>query len=115
MAGIDDQNNWMIKKQIINSAWYEKYAWSYYWATTTMLTVGFGDLSATTYKEAIIMVLIQTISVMALAYNINCIGTLINNIRSQDLEKSKNFKVFRKLAKNNDVSEDLEWRINNYI
>jgi hypothetical protein len=52
---------------------------------------------------------------MALAYNINCIGTLINNIRSQDLEKSKNFKVFRKLAKNNDVSEDLEWRINNYI
>ncbi len=58
MAGIDDQNNWMIKKQIINSPWYEKYAWSYYWATTTMLTVGFGDLSATTYKEAIIMVLI---------------------------------------------------------
>lgn len=55
------------------------------------------------------------ISCIALAYNINCVGNLINNIRSQDLEKSKNFKVFRKLAKKNDVSEDLEWRVNNYI
>lgn len=50
-----------------------------------MLTVGFGDISATTYKQAIVLTMIQTISCMALAYNINCIGTLINNIRSQDL------------------------------
>jgi len=44
---------------------------------------------------------------MALAYNINCVGTLISNIRSQDLEKSKNFKVFRKLAEKNNVTDDL--------
>lgn len=31
------------------------------------------------------------------------------------MEKSKNFKIFRKLVRKNDVSEDLEWRINNYI
>lgn len=41
---------------------------------------------------------------MCLAYNINCVGTLISNIRSQDVEKSKNFKIFRKLSKKNDVS-----------
>ena len=29
---------------------------------------------------------------------INSVGTLINNIRSQDLEKGKNFKIFRKLS-----------------
>lgn len=55
------------------------------------------------------------ISCICLAYNINCVGTLISNIRSQDVEKSKNFKIFRKLVRKNDVSEDLEWRINNYI
>lgn len=44
---------------------------------------------------------------MALAYNINCVGTLISNIRSQDLQKSKNFKVFKKLAEKNNVTDDL--------
>jgi hypothetical protein len=50
-----------------------------------MLTVGFGDLAATNYKEAVILTLIEMISCMALAYNINCVGNLISNIRSQDL------------------------------
>lgn len=42
-----------------------------------MLTVGFGDLAAANYKEAICLVLIETVSCMALAYNINCIGNLL--------------------------------------
>jgi hypothetical protein len=48
MANIDDNNNWMIKKNIIYQTWSSKYIWSYYWGTTIMLTVGFGDLAATT-------------------------------------------------------------------
>lgn len=50
MATIDDSTNWMIKKGIDDNQWYERYAWSYYWATTIMLTVGFGDIAATNYK-----------------------------------------------------------------
>jgi hypothetical protein len=80
-----------------------------------MLTVGFGDLNATNHEEAIVLTMIETISCIALAYNINCVGMLISNIRQQDLEKGKNFKVFYKLSRKNDLTEDLEWRINNYI
>jgi len=35
---------------------------------------------------------------MCLAYNINWVGTLISNIRSQDIEKGKNMKTFRQLS-----------------
>ena len=35
---------------------------------------------------------------MCLAYNINTVGTLISNIRSQDIEKSKNYKTFKQLS-----------------
>lgn len=115
MAGVSEDDNWMNYKNIHSAFWFEKYAWAYYWATTMMLTVGFGDLTATNYKEAMILTLIEMISCIALSYNINCVGTLISNIRSQDLEKGKNFKVFYKLSRKNDLSEDLEWRINNYI
>jgi virulence-associated protein VapD len=92
-----------------------KYVWAYYWAVNIMLTVGFGDLCATTYLEALCLIFIEIISVMCLAYNISWIGTLISNIRAQDLEKGRNFKTFRQLSDKYALSSELEWRISNYI
>jgi len=63
-----------------------------------MLTVGFGDIHANTHQEAICLVLIEFVSVICLAYNVSWVGTLIGNIRAQDLEKGKNFKTFKQLA-----------------
>jgi hyperpolarization activated cyclic nucleotide-gated potassium channel 2 len=105
----------MIVKGLDNSPWFEKYVWSYYWGTNIMLTVGFGDIVATTYQEAVCLIFIETFSCLVLAYNINCVGSLISNIRAQDIEKSKNFKIFKKLIIKNSLPEDLSWRINNYI
>ncbi len=47
MASLNSENNWLTKININASPWYEKYIWSYYWGTTIMLTVGFGDIAAT--------------------------------------------------------------------
>jgi hypothetical protein len=55
------------------------------------------------------------ISCICLAYNINCVGTLISNIRAQDVEKGKNFKLFKQMSDKNNLTPDLTWRINNYI
>jgi potassium voltage-gated channel Eag-related subfamily H protein 5 len=80
-----------------------------------MLTVGFGDISASNHLEALCLIFIETFSCMVLAYNINCVGSLISNIRSQDLEKSKKYKIFRSLAEKNSISTELSLRIGNYI
>ena len=80
-----------------------------------MLTVGFGDLAATTHRQALCLVFVEIISVMCLAYNINWVGTLISNIRAQDLEKGRNFKTFKQLSGKYALSDDLEWRISNFI
>jgi len=50
-----------------------------------MLTIGFGDIVPVTYKEALVLIFLETISCIVLAYNINCVGSLISNIRSQDI------------------------------
>lgn len=72
----------MVVKGISNSSWSERYIWSYYWAANIMLTVGFGDIVAVNSKEAICLIFIETFSCIVMAYNINCMGEIINNIRS---------------------------------
>lgn len=99
----------------MNAPWYEQYIWSYYWGTTIMLTIGFGDIVPVCYKEALCMIFIETISCIVLAYNINCVGSLISNIRSQDIVKSKDMKIFKKLIDKNNISESLSGKINNYL
>ena len=70
-----------------------------------MLTVGFGDIVASNYQEAIFLVFIQTFSCMAFAYNINCIGGIIQHIRAKDAERCQKSKIFSKLNDTNKLSE----------
>jgi hypothetical protein len=115
MVNLSPEQNWMTVKGIGEASWQEQYIWSYYWASTIMLTIGFGDITASNHQEALCLIFIETFSCLVFAYNINCIGTLIQHIRIQDAEKSKRSKIFKKLAKQNRLNEELSWKVNNYI
>ena len=80
-----------------------------------MLTVGFGDIVASNSSEAICLIFIETFSCIVMAYNINCVGEIITNIRSENVKGSKKFKIFKKLTDQSFVPVDLEFKINNYI
>jgi hypothetical protein len=58
MAGLAPHASWWMKINIVNAEWYVKYVWGYYWGTNIMLTVGFGDLSANNFYEALILIFI---------------------------------------------------------
>jgi hypothetical protein len=50
MSFLNIQSNWLTAHSLQLAPWYERYVWGYYWGTTIMLTVGFGDLAATNYQ-----------------------------------------------------------------
>lgn len=115
MADLNVGQNWLMRKGLEMAPWTERYVWGYYWGTTIMLTVGFGDLVATNWQEALCLIFIEMISCISLAYNINCVGNLISNLRQQSKEKTQNIKTFQLMAKSNSIDRELENKINNYI
>mgnify|MGYP000945636314 FL=1 len=80
-----------------------------------MLTVGFGDIAATNSMEAGCLIFIEMFSCITLAYNINCVGNLINNLRQEQVEKNNSLKTFQMMVKSNKICRELENKINNYI
>ncbi len=77
MASMDPDKSWYTKINIQQEHWFIRYVWGYYWGTNIMLTVGFGDISANNYIEAIFLIFIETFSCITLAYNISNVGALI--------------------------------------
>ena len=47
-----------------------------------MLTVGFGDICPTNSRQALVMIFIETLSCVVLAYNVNSVGKIIKKITS---------------------------------
>lgn len=107
MTYLNPDSNWLTEKQLAGRIWYERYVWSYYWGTTIMLTVGFGDLAATNFQEALCLIFIELISCMTLSYNINYLGNLINDLRKRHLEKKKDMKTSHLMSRKSNISDEL--------
>lgn len=52
------KQSWLTHNGLSNQPWHHQYVWSYYWATTIMLTVGFGDLTPTNISEVLVIIFI---------------------------------------------------------
>ena len=107
MGEIDVTHNWRQKIGVQDDPWYIQYIWGYYWATNIMFTVGFGDLCATNWYEAAILVFIEAFSCITLAYNISYIGGLISSLRENDQMKTKKLKIFHCMCQENVVQNAI--------
>ena len=69
---------WITKNNIIDEDLWTQYSTSFYWAITTMATVGYGDITPSTNNEKLFVMLAMTISWGVFAYSVGSIGTIVN-------------------------------------
>lgn len=77
---------WITHMSLENSHWAERYLYSVYWALTTMVTVGYGDISPQNQIETIFCILTFLIGTMVFGYSLNCIGGLLTKMDEKDKE-----------------------------
>jgi potassium voltage-gated channel Eag-related subfamily H protein 1/potassium voltage-gated channel Eag-related subfamily H protein 5 len=66
---------------IINQFWYVQYIYSLYWASTTMLGVGYGDIYPRNVNEVTFTIIAEYISCAIFAYSINEVWQIFKDMK----------------------------------
>ena len=77
---------WLTSLKIENSSWMVRYIYSAYWALTTMVTVGYGDITPKNTYEILFCSFTILSGSMVFGYCLNTIGSLLTKIDERDQE-----------------------------
>ena len=72
--------NWLLKSGISEESWGVKYLNSMYFAVTTMITVGYGDITPTNNIEKFFCIIFMLLGCIVFGYAINRIGVILEKI-----------------------------------
>jgi voltage-gated potassium channel Kch len=75
------ENCWLQHIGIHNSTWASKYIYSLYWAVTTIVTVGYGDITPQNEYEVVVTILIEVSGSALFGYLINVIGATMAELK----------------------------------
>ena len=115
IAMVDEQvtPNWMSQANLNKDdpCWTTPYVWAFYWGTTIMLTIGFGDITPKSPKEALVIAFVEMFGVTTFAYYINAISGLLVSLREVELAKQHNLSIINRYMRRDEVSPEVQSQV----
>lgn len=82
----DFPNTWLTVTNVENADWNIRYIYSIYWAITTMVTVGYGDVVPITPIEKVYAIICMLLACGIFGYIMNRIGSIFSSFEENSFE-----------------------------
>ena len=92
-----------------------QYIYALYWASTTMITIGYGDITPKNVYEISFNIVIQFLSCLLYGYAINQIWMIIQELNSKRIKIHARLSTINLYMRDKDIGSDLIHRVNGYL
>ena len=91
------KENWIYSKNYQDLSIYDLYVASFYFSVTTVVTVGYGDITAISSGEKLIAVFLMLIGVIAFSYATGALSNIIANSDSTEAKLKEKMTTLNEL------------------
>ncbi len=100
-------DNWIYVKDYYDMHDLELYVTSFYFTTTTILTVGYGDITPVSVTEKLICIILMIIGVVSFSFATGALSTIIANYDSNDAVLKEKISILNSIQNEYQIDSEL--------
>ena len=111
----DSLDNWVDSNGFTDESNFENYIASFYWVTSTVVTVGYGDIVACNTTERIVSCFLMFVGVIFYSFTIGSLSSLLSDFDAKNSVFDQKLTTLIQIKKRFGFDENLYLRIKNAL
>lgn len=93
----------------------KEYIYAYYYSITTMMTVGYGDITPKTLLEMSIAAFTMLFGCGIFGYSFNLIGKIMNEMNEESDKLNTSLMAIKNYMRKKNINNELQYHIKEYV
>ena len=107
MMAEDPTSTWVYKAGLIDSDNFSLYVSSFYFVVATVVTVGYGDVTAASTTEKCICIVLMLIGVISFSFFTGALSSILQNYDQNQIRFRRKLSTLRDIKREHNLSHEL--------